>query len=46
MQNKFAVDALVISYWQAFFAMYILYNFYFTYARVDFRKMLIDVETG
>ena len=27
MQNEFAVDALVISYWQAFFAMYQLYNF-------------------
>ena len=27
MQNKFAVIALVISYWQAFFAMYQLYNF-------------------
>ena len=27
MQNEFAVIALVISYWQAFFAMYTLYNF-------------------
>ncbi len=26
MQNVFAVVALVISYWQAFFAMYTLYN--------------------
>ena len=42
MQNEFAVDALVISYWQAFFAMYTLYNFYEIFARVEFRKMLIN----
>ena len=30
MQNEFAVIALVISYWQAFFAMYTLYNFFGT----------------
>ena len=27
MQNVFAIAAFVISYWQAFFAMYTLYNF-------------------
>ena len=27
MQNRFAVNAFVISYWQAFFAMHTLYNF-------------------
>ena len=42
MQNRFAISAFVISYWQAFFAMYTLYNFYYTYARVDFRKILIN----
>ena len=44
MQNVFAIAAFVISYWQAFFAMYTLYNFYCTYARVDFRKTLINFK--
>ena len=42
MQNRFAINAFVISYWQTFFAMYTLYNFYEIFARVDFRKMLIN----